>query len=62
MEHKLMNEQISDLARQLAKEAAKVAIISYQNELLTLITHALENGYTKEQLIDALLLELGKDA
>ena len=57
-----MNEQISDLARQLAKEAAKVAIISYQNELLTLITHALENGYTKEQLIDALLLELGKDA
>ena len=50
-----------DLARKLAKETAKVAIITYQNELLAILTHALESGHTKEQLIDALLLELGKD-
>lgn len=55
------NEQITDLARTLAIEAAKTAKVAYQNQLLTLIRESLEQGYTSTQIVAALLDDLGRD-
>lgn len=57
-----MSDEIQKVAREFALSAAKLSVVRYQNELLTIINEALKQGYTDEQIIKALVQELGKDA